>query len=539
MGYGVGPMRYLRHSAAFVLLLSVSPGQEQTLLSRVQSAPQVSRAWDRAERAGNPTIRRSEFVRINTRALGRIQASGAVPLVSFRLDLFGKAHILDIDSVEDVLGYRVFVGAVRGHPGQTNLVVAPDGSTCHATIHMVDESYVLAFASHSDIHVLQDLEESRRPMQCGCCAPGGTAQYAPSLPTQGSGGTQRGPEALKDKIDVAMFYTPAAKAAAGSQAAIEAAMIVSIAQANSTCTNTKTPALFRLVHIAEVTYSDDGNSDLGRFRITNDGYMDNVHRKRDTYGADLMHLVTNKGAGYCGVAYLMTNNSTSFAPFAFGVTVRGCLSGNVVAHEMGHNIGCHHDHNNAGGAIYKHAYGYRTPDSLYRTVMAYSPGTRFDIWSSPKLSYGGYSTMGSAIEDNNLTITKTGATVAKFRANKLIDFRRIGGGIVGSLGNPRFTGTGILGSSTEPPTIRLWKYRPNTNGLFVIGLSPIKLPYFGGILVPSPDMVIPITGNGADIVIDARGLKNVTLPNIWVQALYLDAAAQQGVSATSGYRILL
>ena len=127
----------------------------------------------------------------------------------------------------------------------------------------------------------------------------------------------------------------------------------------------------------------------------------------------------------------------------------------------------------------------------------------------------------------------------RFRTKKVVDFRRIGGGIVGIKGNPRFAGSGVLGSTTEPPQIVLSNYRNNTSGVFIIGLTALKLPYLGGTLIPNLDIVVSLFGSGADIKIDASGLKNVTLPNLWVQAFYIDAAAQQGVSATSGYRILL
>ncbi len=90
-----------------------------------------------------------------------------------------------------------------------------------------------------------------------------------------------------------------------------------------------------------------------------------------------------------------------------------------------------------------------------------------------------------------------------------------------------------------PPKIVLSNYRNNTSGVFVIGLSPLKLPYLGGMLIPNLDVVIPIAGSGADITIDASSLKNVTVSSLWVQTLYIDPVAVQGVSATSGFRIIL
>ena len=40
-------------------------------------------------------------------------------------------------------------------------------------------------------------------------------------------------------------------------------------------------------------------------------------------------------------------------------------------------------------------------------------------------------------------------------------------------------------------------------------------------------------------VIAATALHSIVLDNLWVQAFYLDPAAPQGVSATSGYQIFI
>ncbi len=519
--------------------------QNPELLTPVQSPPAASKAWDLQEKASNPWVVRSAFVRIDTASLMNLPMTGKAPLASYSLRLFGKSLTLDINESHTVLGYRVFEGRVRGRLGDTCLVVAPDQTTVYSTIYLLDESYVLAYAGHSNIHVLQAMDESRGnlrsiPMDPG---PAAKASAAVGLPggKQSSGGSS-GPQSAGTRIDVAVFYTNRAMSSAGSRAAVEASIVTAMTKANRTCTNTSTPANFRLVLMSGVNYAEDGStSDLGRFRATNDSIMDGVHAKRDAVGADLMHLITQPARlQYCGVGYLMNTNSTSFASAAFAVTVRSCISGNTVAHEMGHNIACHHDPQNAGGALFSHAYGFRTSDSRYRTTMSYSPGSRVEVWSNPALTYAGYK-MGATNQDNNLTITKTRAAVSRFRATKDIEYRNIGGAINGSKGDPVLAGVGILTSNTVKPAITLSNYRAGAVGSLVIGITPVKIPFLGGTLIPSPDFVIPIPGrsNGAAITLDASALSASTLSNIWVQMLWLDAAAVQGVSATPGYRILL
>lgn len=540
--------RFIAISLSVFMSTSLLSAQEQQLLTRVKTVPQAARTWDLKEKTSQPTIARSEFVRVNTPALMSVRTGGSLPLATFGATMFGKSYIVDINKVEVVHGYRCLTGKVRGRQGDSIFVVAPDRTISYSTMHMVEDSFVIVHAADSDVHVVQDLDESKNTKICGCCAPGGAAKYSPKAPVPGgssgnnsSAGKIAGSgkaEALDTLIDVACFYTNAAAAGAGSIASIEAAIVNAVERANITSVTASTPIDFRLALVSGVNYSQDGTDDLSRFRSTNDGHMDGVHSKRNTYGADLMHLITNYSSQYCGVAYLMNTLSTSFASYAFGVTVRGCMGGNVMTHEMGHNMACHHDKNNAGGALFNHAYGFRTSDSRFRTVMSYSPGSRIDTWSSPGVTHSGY-TMGSSTEDNNLTLTKTRGSVSNFRAKKVVEFRRIGGGIAGTKGNPNFKGSGILGSTAVPPKIVLSKYRNNTSGVFVIGLSPLKLPYLGGTLIPNLDVVVPLAGSGADITIDASSLKNVTVSSLWVQALYIDPVAVQGVSATSGFRIIL
>lgn len=78
--------------------------------------------------------------------------------------------------------------------------------------------------------------------------------------------------------------------------------------------------------------------DLNRITANGDGYMDEVHTLRNTYGADLVQLVVETG-GYCGLGWFMSPVSTSFESYAFSVVLRdGCMTGNYSSgHEFGHN----------------------------------------------------------------------------------------------------------------------------------------------------------------------------------------------------------
>ena len=106
-------------------------------------------------------------------------------------------------------------------------------------------------------------------------------------------------------IDVMVVYTPSARDAVGGTAAIEALIDSYVTFTNTAYRLSGVLHRFRLVHAAEVQYVESGNSiiDLERLRAVNDGFMDEVHPLRDTWGADLVSLINTSGSA--GVAFQM------------------------------------------------------------------------------------------------------------------------------------------------------------------------------------------------------------------------------------------
>ncbi len=167
-------------------------------------------------------------------------------------------------------------------------------------------------------------------------------------------------------------------------------------------------------------------------------------------------LIVQRGGGYCGTAWGMTTLSNNFAKWAFCVVRRDCATGYYsFAHEMGHNMGSHHDHANASGsAVYPYSYGYQAPSKAFRTVMAYncSGGScpRVNYWSTPLLRWVstgelmGVAGTGSTAADNHLSLNNTAYTVANFRQEIVISSGGGGGG-----GGGCFIATAAFGSPME------------------------------------------------------------------------------------------
>ena len=188
-----------------------------------------------------------------------------------------------------------------------------------------------------------------------------------------SGLTCGSPPAAMPSIDIAVFYTPAARRVAGGKAEIEALVDLMVAETNQAYEDSGVDQRIGLVAREEVSYEEENGSGflaLDRLTDASDGYMDEVHAIRDRSGADLLHLiadVTDVG----GVAHLRR---------AYGLTCVRCDS-SVFAHELGHNMGLSHDrYVDVRHGLLSYSYGYvnqraiedGAPESAqWRTIMAY------------------------------------------------------------------------------------------------------------------------------------------------------------------------
>jgi len=253
------------------------------------------------------------------------------------------------------------------------------------------------------------------------------------LRTTGSGG--RALQSGLTQIDVMVIYTKGAMCAAAgygtggycdatstnNQGTIESLINLAISETNTAYVRSGIPAKLRLVKTHfDATYDDYRNqfgTTLAYLKGKSDGQLDYIHSMRDQVGADFVSIMVDTG-GYCGTGYRPDLPSDTDA---FSVVNWSCATGYYsFGHELGHNMGCKHDHNNDEGSGSNFGYQYTAGSSYntrFRTVMSYDCTNRckrIQQFSDPTRTYNGVPS-GDSSTNNAGWIRARLANYAAFR----------------------------------------------------------------------------------------------------------------------------
>lgn len=411
----------LRLILSFILIVSMGPSALATTFSTelFLSVPENNAIeLEEGQTLGNKLgVVQSRRVMIDfTQVAGHDFPNGVDILV---FNLFPDASYVGIKNrVEyrhsDEESYTWF-GTIEDIPHSSVILTVENGSMA-GNIAVYDRFFQIRPIS-DDVHVLYEIDQSAFP------------QEAPPLQIELPEPTRQ--ESLIEftddgsTIDVMVVYTNDVAVASGD---IAVEIQLAVDETNESYRNSNITQRLRLVHTDEVEYDETGDmaGDLECITERTDDCLDEVHSLRTEYGADVVSLLVENG-DYCGIAWLMRHVSERFESNAFSVVLRDCATGYYsFGHEIGHNMGAHHDRyvaRDKGAFKYSHGYVHLGLLDAWRTVMAYRNEcedngvycTRIPYWSNPEVEYLDNPTGIVDLSDNALTLNNTALTVANFR----------------------------------------------------------------------------------------------------------------------------
>lgn len=431
-----------------------------------------------------------------------------------------EARVVDAGGGErGDLVLSVFEDAVAGsvRVDERLLRVEPAGDGAHRLVE-IDEHAFPPCATRGEEHLVEHPAHAGGPQQ----APkGGALAATTNLPT----------------VDVMVVYTTQAKNQQGGTNAMNALINLAVTETNQAYQNSDVGQRLRLVHAEElVGYSESGNFSTELNRLTNpgDGWFDNVHALRDQYGADEVSMFI-ASTQYCGIAWLMGNPSHAFQSSAFNVVSRTCATGYYsFGHELGHNMGSHHDIANAGGnPSFPYSYGWRTANGAWRTILAYAPGTRIKWFSNPSKTYNGQVLGATGQAENWKSLDGTAPTTSQWRCAVPAPYGQ--GKFSSSLNLPRMTWSGKpVSDGSGGFTVGVLDAEPNNTAIVFYGFAPDSAPFLGGVRWVAP----PVTRLPPQ-VLDGSGSATWSFPitlfapgdELYVQGWFRDPAHPDGTGS--------
>ncbi len=344
------------------------------------------------------------------------------------------------DIVTDINGVKSFAGTVRDKDveyGYLYLSKDKDVVLMSLDIHDENTSYIISYNSLAGSHYFFEipLDSMDYPENLPSLTIPPPPETAGHEIKEGEIPDTELPEITANpleqvNIDLMIVYTPNAASWANSSGGINNIISQAVTRANTSHNNSNTNVSLRLVHSAQVSYTENNNGygsvkDLERLTNTGDSYMDIVHDWRDEYGADLVALFT-----FChdtgGLAWGLMANHLNFpewsAGYGFSITrVQQAASTYTMVHELGHNMGAgHHKQQSvqAGPQCFSYSAGWRWSSSSrwYNSVMSYSHGSYYSnkitstpvpYFSNPNVLHLGVPTGHSSNGDNARTIRET------------------------------------------------------------------------------------------------------------------------------------
>ena len=224
-----------------------------------------------------------------------------------------------------------------------------------------------------------------------------------------------------NSIDVLVPITPeAVDLAGGDQTLVTSAVQAAILTSNEVYFNSELSLRIRAVDFLflEDSEPNDASTLLGAMSDPADGVFDEIQAARDESKADLVALISGNDYAFCGVAFLGPSPGSVWSQTLFG-----CLPGYTFVHELGHNMGCCHAPGDGGGCdgFGGSGQGHRwngDSGSLWRSVMAYSPGSQIPHLSNPSVFYDGVASGIDGERDSVAQIFQSRVEISGYRCRE-------------------------------------------------------------------------------------------------------------------------
>ncbi len=383
----------------FVALQPAKAGQAGPLPRAVSLArPQAAEELPTLQASTRVLRSRSAAVDTDQLARTRTAVAEARPAM-LRLNLFPDVGLNAVieRTAETRSGYSLS-GRIQGQPHSAVTLVA-DGQSLAGAVHAKQGTYAIVFRNGT-VHSIREVEGD---LQCGFdgLLPRAAVRRGPLPLAQTASSGDDGSE-----IDVLVLFTEAALRKEGGLRQMRQGIDLAVAWTNDAYAAGGVNFRLNLVAAVQVDYREseihggkglfNQSEDLKRLIAPADGFMDQAHQLRDSYAADVVHLIVDQSGGG-GKGSILRPNAEDPSAWAFSVSNSVSSYPPFLAHELGHVMGLLHDRYTRGtpstqlppyayGYVNQHAFGSGAPEEKrWRTIMSYDSQCRDAGFRCPEL----------------------------------------------------------------------------------------------------------------------------------------------------------